>query len=113
MKQETKIFNYKLGEHPDLPPPINVTGPIAWIRKNLLSSPLNIFLTLFSVSILWLIIPPLVDWFIIEAVWTAKDKNECWDKMTSPKEGACWAFIKGSLSFFFLWMVPGRRTMES
>ena len=30
---------------PDLPPPLSVAGPIAWIRENLFSSPLNIALT--------------------------------------------------------------------
>ncbi|HIP63723.1 MAG TPA: amino acid ABC transporter permease, partial [Deltaproteobacteria bacterium] len=33
------------GTHPDWPPPVSTSGPLAWTRKNLFSSPLNTVLT--------------------------------------------------------------------
>ena len=35
---------------PDLPPPLSVAGPIAWLRTNLFASPFDIVLTVLSAS---------------------------------------------------------------
>ena len=32
---------YEPGTYPDLPSPVRTQGPIFWVQKNLLSSPLN------------------------------------------------------------------------
>ncbi len=97
---------YFPGSHPDLPPPVRTTGPVAWIRINLFSSPLNIALTVLSVWILWSIIPPLVDWVLLEAIWSATDRKDCWAQMASPRDGACWAFIGGSFELFLYGWYP-------
>ena len=97
---------YPVGAHPDLPPPVSTTGPLAWIRINLFSSPLNSALTVLSLWILWSIVPPLLDWVLIESIWTASDRKECWSKMPNPREGACWAFIRGSFEFFVYGWYP-------
>ena len=49
---------YPVGSHPDLPPPINTSGLVAWMKINLFSSPLNTVLTILSLWLLWTIIPP-------------------------------------------------------
>ena len=36
---------YEPGKHPELPPPNLASGPIYWVKENLLSSWYNIFLT--------------------------------------------------------------------
>ena len=97
---------YPVGAHPDLPPPVNTTGPLAWIRINLFSSPLNTALTLFSLLILWTVVPPFLDWAILESIWGATDRKDCWAKMPNPREGACWAFIRGSFEFFVYGWFP-------
>ena len=98
--------SYVPGTHPDLPPPRRVTGVVGWVHENLLSSPLNIALTMFGVFFLYTIVPPLLDWAVLKAVWTADSRNECWAKMDVPEEAACWAFIKGRLNLFIYGFYP-------
>ena len=97
---------YLPGTHPDLPPPVRTTGPIAWMRINLFSSPLNIVLTLASVWILWSLLPPAIEWIFIDAIWSAGDRKECWAQMDAPRDGACWAFIRGSFELFVYGWYP-------
>ena len=97
---------YLPGTHPDLPPPVRTTGPIAWARINLLSSPLNILLTILSVGLLYLIIPGVVDWVFLNAVWDATDRKDCWAQMDSARDGACWAFIRDSFKLFLYGWYP-------
>ena len=97
---------YPVGAHPDLPPPVNTTGPMAWMRINLFSSPLNTALTFLSLWILWTVAPPFLDWAILESIWSATDRKDCWAKMPNPREGACWAFIRGSFEFFVYGWFP-------
>ncbi|MEM7196279.1 MAG: amino acid ABC transporter permease [Pseudomonadota bacterium] len=80
---------YKPGEHPDMPAPTNTTGAVAWLRDNLFSTPTNIALTLLSLWFLYKIIPGALDWFLFDAAYTGKDRNECMAKA----DGACWAFV--------------------
>src|SRR5262245_1739770 len=58
---------YRPGEHPDLPPPIRVTGPIAWLRRNFFSSIGNSILTILALLLLYLAIPGFVRWAVIDA----------------------------------------------
>ena len=106
MTGPTTPASYVPGTHPDLPPPRRTVGAIGWVYKNLLSSPLNIALTLVGVYFLASIIPPMVEWVILDAIWTAESRVECWAKMEVPEEAACWAFIKGRLNLFIYGFYP-------
>lgn len=75
--------------HPDLPPPVTETGVIGWLRANLFSSALNTTLTFLGLLLLWLIIPPFVQWAIIDANWAGNAREDCMNTL-----GACWVFIK-------------------
>ena len=97
---------YVPGTHPDLPPPIRTTGLMAWAKQNLFSSPLNTVLTLLSLWFLWSIIPPFFEWAIVESIWSAGSRQECWDQMSSPGIGACWAFIDNRFSLFTYGFYP-------
>jgi general L-amino acid transport system permease protein len=97
---------YIPGTHPDLPPPVSTTGVIGWARKNLFSSPLNIFLTLMTFLLLWKSIPPLFEWAFVYSVSTADSRQQCWDQMSSPGSGACWAFIKDRVELFTYGFYP-------
>ena len=97
---------YVPGTHPDLPPPVKTTGIIAWGKHNLFSSPLNSVLTLLSLWFLWSIIPPFLDWAFVNSIWTAGNRQECWDQMPSPALGACWAFIENRFSLFTYGFYP-------
>ncbi|MBB3065508.1 amino acid ABC transporter permease [Limibacillus halophilus] len=80
---------YAPGQHPDMPPPLATRGIIGWMRKNLFSSIGNTILTLVAIAILWRIVPPILDYFVFDAVINASNREECVAKGT----GACWAVI--------------------
>ena len=106
MAQNQAKQAYSPGTHPDLPPPVRTTGVLGWVRKNLISSPLNIVLTLASIWLLWSIVPPAFNWVLAEAVWSADTRKECWALMGAPRDGACWAFIRGSFKLFVYGWYP-------
>ncbi len=89
---------------PSLPPPSTSVGAVAWLRQNLFSSPLNVFLTLFSIYILYLLIPPIVEWGIINATWEGSSKAAC------TAGGACWAFINVYFEQFMYGLYPSQET---
>ncbi|MGO3406387.1 amino acid ABC transporter permease [Marinomonas sp.] len=89
---------------PSLPPPSTAVGPVAWVRQNLFSSPLNVFLTLFSIYIIYLLVPPIVEWGIINATWEGASKAEC------TAGGACWAFINVYFEQFMYGLYPSEET---
>lgn len=93
---------YKPGEHPDLPPPSDTIGPIAWIRENLLSSPANIIMTVLSAWFLYVVIPPTVEWMFLDAAFTGESRDECRAKAG----GACWAFISERFNLFTYGFYP-------
>ena len=71
---------------------------IAWLRRNLFSSPFNAALTVVALGVLYLALPPLVEWAIIDADWQGETRRDC------SREGACWVFVKagsGSSSSVF------------
>ena len=53
----------------------------------------NITLTVLSILLLYAIIPPLVNWFFLDAVVDADSRQACWDKMAEGQHGACWAVV--------------------
>ena len=90
------------GEHPNLPPPANTVGPVAWVRGNLLSSPANIVMTLISIWFLYQAVPPIFEWMFFDAAYTGEDRNECRAKAG----GACWAFISERFNLFTYGFYP-------
>ena len=106
MNESTSNQEYAPGTHPDLPAPIKTTGPIAWMRDNLFSSPFNIVLTLLAVWFLWTIIPPMINWMLVESIWTADNRNDCWAQMSEAEAGACWAFIQQRINLFTYGFYP-------
>jgi len=103
---ETVEQNFAPGNHPDLPPPVRTTGIIGWSRKNLFSSPLNTILTLLTVLLMWKSLPPLFEWAVVNSVSTADSRQQCWNQMSSPGAGACWAFIKDRVQLFTYGFYP-------
>ncbi len=73
----------------DRPPPMSTATPVVWVRENLFSSPLNSFLTLGCLYLLYLAIPPLVSWALVNAVWQA-DPLAC---RAAQGVGACWGIV--------------------
>src|SRR3546814_8019093 len=82
-------------------PPISQTGPIAWVRERLFSSPLNAILTILSIWLLAATIPPIIEWGLIQAHFTAATSAEC-----RGQPGACWAFIGEKYRLIFFGLYP-------
>jgi general L-amino acid transport system permease protein len=93
--------NYKAGQHPDLPPPKESIGPIAWLRRNLFSSPINSLLTIAALYLLYLAIPPVLDWAIFSANWQEGTSRQACDK-----SGACWTMVRARLAQFVYGFYP-------
>ncbi|MEB3901608.1 ABC transporter permease subunit, partial [Pseudomonas putida] len=85
---------------PDMPPPVKTVGALAWMRANLFSNWLNTLLTLFALYLVWLIVPPLVQWAFIDANWVGTTRADC------TQEGACWVFIQQRFGQFMYGYYP-------
>ena len=79
------------GTHPSLEPPASTVGVRGWVMQSLFSSPLNTLLTLFSLYIIYVIVPPMVDWLFISSNW-GSTRDAC-PAEPGTREGACWAYI--------------------
>lgn len=90
-----------------LPPPNLARGPIAWIRENLFSGPFNTLLTLVVLYLLYITVPPIVNFMFIDAVWTGADRAACRADMGGSESGACWAFIFSKIQYFTYGSYPG------
>ena len=89
---------------PAAPPPAASVGALGWVRQNLFSSSGNGLLTLLGLFILWLGVPPLMEWSVLNAVWRGTGREAC----VVEGAGACWAFVAAKLGQF----VYGRYTFE-
>ena len=73
------------------PPPMRVHGVWPWMRANLFNWIGNSFLTILGIAIaLWVLIP-VVEWTLINAVWSG-NREAC----AAQPAGACWAFVKAN-----------------
>jgi general L-amino acid transport system permease protein len=110
MTEETVTVPPSEERRPDLPPPMSVAGPIAWMRENLFSSPLNIGLTILSVLLLYAMIPPLVHWAIVAATWAFPVEVITGDRTPRTSdcgsEGACWLFVRARIGQFIFGFYP-------
>ena len=70
------------------------------LNKNINSNNLNALLTLFTIFIIIKSIPPMLDWFILEANFVGNSKDDC------TGDGACWVFIKVWFNRFMYGLYP-------
>ncbi|MEA2875153.1 MAG: ral L-amino acid transport system permease protein [Hyphomicrobiales bacterium] len=89
-----------------LPAPIAMTGVIGWMRASLFAGPLNTILTILTVLLLIWIIPPILDFLFIHAVWSGADREACLPSATLPEPGACWAFVRDRFAYFIYGSYP-------
>ena len=89
---------------PVLPAPVFSRGALAWMRANLFSSWTSGALTLIALVLLIWLIPPLIAWATVDAVWSAPDGALC----RAHQDGACWAFIYQKLDYLLYGSYPIR-----
>ena len=85
---------------PDLPPPPLSVGVLAWLRNNLFSSAFNTLLTLFACYLIWLVLPPLLQWALFDANWLGRSRADC------TGEGVCWVFVQQRFGQFIYGFYP-------
>jgi len=87
-------------------PPMAGLGPLRWIRDNLFSSVSNSLLTVLVIALIAWVIPPLIQFLVIDAVWSGTDREACLATPARPEVGACWAFVREWFSFFIYGPYP-------
>ena len=70
------------------------------VNKNINSNNFNAFLTLLTIFIIIKSIPPLLNWFVLEASFIGNSKDDC------TGDGACWIFIKVWFNRFMYGLYP-------
>lgn len=96
--QSTNPVSYvREGMLPEQAPPVGETGVIKWVRENLLSSPLNIVLTIISLWVVYSALSGVLPW-LFNSVWDAGSLSECREilaaKGMNSHDGGCFAVIQ-------------------
>ena len=65
------------GASPALPPPVAAPASLGWLRTRLFAGLVSTVLTLVSLAVLWLIVPPLVTFLVLDAVWSGEGREAC------------------------------------
>ena len=82
--------------------PLSVSRAFIWLKRNLFSSWFNTALTLLSLYVIWLVVPPFIDFAIVHAVWSGTSREAC----LGPDAGACWPFIWANIDQFLYGRYP-------
>lgn len=85
---------------PDLQPPVMSVGVLGWLRANLFSNWFNTLLTLLAIYLIWIVVPPILRWVILDADWSGSTRADC------TSGGACWVFIKVRFAQFMYGFYP-------
>jgi general L-amino acid transport system permease protein len=89
-----------------MPPPAATTGLLGWLRANLFSSIPNAILTIATFAFLLWFIPPIIEFMLIDAVWSGADRDACLVTEQRPEVGACWAFVRDRFAYFVYGSYP-------
>jgi general L-amino acid transport system permease protein len=75
---------------------------VRWLRENLFSGWSNALATLAILWLAWQLVPPFVQWALLDAVWVAPDSRPC----RAEGAGACWALIAEKHRFILFGTYP-------
>ena len=78
-------------------------GIVNWLRSRFFSNWLSAAATLTTVYVAWKIVPPLLDWALIQAVWSPESPGVCRETVGV---GACWAFVAEKYRFILFGTFP-------
>lgn len=91
---------------PERAAPVEMVGLIGFLRTRLFNSPVNIFLTLASLVLLWFVVVPTVEFLLVDAVWSGKDRTACLAENVGHPVGACWPFVEAKFGQFIYGFYP-------
>jgi general L-amino acid transport system permease protein len=77
----------------EVSPPLATVGVLAWIKERLFPNVGSSLMTILIALLLIWTVPSLVDFLVVNAVWTGTDREACLATAERPDVGACWAFI--------------------
>ena len=84
---------------PLMSPPVATAGVAGWIRANLFPSVgSGVATVLITLALVWIALP-LIDFLIVDAVWTGSDREACLATPERPVVGACWAYIADRFAY--------------
>lgn len=83
-------------------PPVFSVGPLGWVRANLFNTWYNSVITLLIFWLLVQLIPPVVDWLFIRAVWLDAGPAPC----REAGAGACWSFVREKYRLILFGLYP-------
>ncbi|WP_394689317.1 amino acid ABC transporter permease [Hoeflea sp.] len=89
-------------ESPRMAPPVTSSGVAGWVQENLFASTRDTVLTILTFLLLLWMVPPIVDWAFLSAVWTGESREDC----IVPGAGACWAFVESKFGQFIYGRYP-------
>ncbi len=89
-------------ESPRMSPPVNNNGVVGWVRQNLFATPRDALLSILVMLLLVWLLPPIIDWAFVSAVWTGDGREAC----LAPGVGACWAFVDAKFGQFMYGRYP-------
>jgi general L-amino acid transport system permease protein len=79
-----------------------VPSAFHWVRARLFSTWPSALVTVAIFLVAWRIIPLLIEWTLIDAVWLPRNAALCRD----PHRGACWAFVAEKYRFILFGTFP-------
>jgi general L-amino acid transport system permease protein len=93
------------------PAPPTERGAYAWVRKNLIGSVGDTILTVLGIAIVLWVLPQIINWAFINAVWTGPDRTVCTTASQGGIQpdgwtGACWAFVNAKFGQFMFGTYP-------
>ncbi|TIT59686.1 MAG: amino acid ABC transporter permease, partial [Mesorhizobium sp.] len=93
------------------PAPASVSGPVAWVRRNLIGSVGDTILTILGIVIVAWVLPQVINWAFINAQWTGPDRTVCATVAQGGIQpdgwsGACWAFVNAKFGQFMFGTYP-------
>src|SRR5262249_17488387 len=87
-------------------PPLATVGALACCSERLFPNVGSSLMTILVVLLLIWSVPPLVDFLIVNAVWTGSDREACLATAARPDVGACWAYIGDRLAYIVYGSYP-------
>jgi general L-amino acid transport system permease protein len=110
MSSDRNIAFVASGQIPPSSPPATTTGFVGWMKENLFDGIVNSILTLVSIAVIVLLVPPIIEWAFLNSVWNASSLGECREIIAAAHgehvEGGCWAVINERLNQFLFGFYP-------
>ena len=76
---------------------------LSWLRAGLFPNWSSSVATVTIIYVTWRVLPPLIDWALVHAVWSPENSRLCRDAIG---QGACWAFIAEKYRFILFGTFP-------